>query len=278
MSTLQKNLRQPLLYIAVIITCILLVFPVYWMLNTSLAPATQLRVFPPRFFQVDPQWNIFNIVLFERPMLTWLLNSTLVALAATFISMVVSVLAGYSLSRYRVRGSREVGIFILTSRMLPATLVVIPLFVFFRQLDLIGSLWSLVIAHVTFIIPFATWMLKGYFDSIPIDLEESAMIDGCNPISALFRVILPISSPGIAATALYGFILSWDDFVFARTFLASQQTAWTVPVGVSTIKGEYITGWNEVMAAALIGALPILLMYLFLERYLVGGLSAGAVK
>ena len=211
-------------------------------------------------------------------MALWLVNSTLVALVSSFISLVVSILAGYSLSRFIVRGSHTMGIFILTSRMLPGTLMVIPLFVLMRQLDLLGSYWSLIIAHTTFITPFATWMLKGYFDSIPQDLELAAMIDGCNPLTALWRVVLPISLPGIAATTLYGFILSWSDFLYARTFLANATDAWTVPIGVASMKGEFIVDWNLIMAGALVGSLPIIIMYFFLERYLVGGLSAGAVK
>jgi multiple sugar transport system permease protein len=191
--------------------------------------------------------------------------------------MVISTLAGYSLSRYAVPGSRGMGIFLLTSRMLPSTLLVIPLFVFFRQLGVINDLRSVIIANTTFTIPFATWMLKGYFDSVPKELEEAAMIDGCNPLSALAQVVLPISAPGLAATALYSIILAWDEFLFARTFLTSN-SVWTVTVGLGSFKGEYITYWNEVMAAALIGTVPIILAFLFLERYLVSGLAAGAYR
>ncbi len=141
-----------------------------------------------------------------------------------------------------------------------------------------GDYKSVIISHATFIIPFATWMLKGYFDSIPRDLEEAAMIDGCNPLTALFRVILPLSLPGLAATTLYGFILSWNDFLFSKTLLATSQSSWTVTLGVSTLKGEYTTPWNDIMAASLITALPIIIIYFFLEKYMVSGLTAGAVK
>jgi multiple sugar transport system permease protein len=273
-----RRLNKPVLYLSVIVVCVLIIFPIYWMFTTSLAPVSQLRAFPPRFFPVDPQWSVYQFLFAERPMARWLFNSTKVALLSTAISLTVSVLAGYSLSRFRVWGTRSVGIFILTSRMLPSTLLIIPLFVMMRQLGLLGSHWSLVLAHVTFIIPFATWMLKGYFDSLPRELEEAAMMDGCNPLSALTRVILPISAPGIAATTLYGFILSWSDFLFARTFLANASEAWTVPVGIATFKGEYIIDWNVIMAGALVGTIPIVIIYLFLERFLVGGLSAGAIK
>lgn len=267
-----------LLYAAVIGVCALVMFPIYWMFATSLSPASKLRSFPPVFLPEQPQWQIYWQVLTERPLLLWLGNSTLAALAATLLSLSVSVLAAYSLSRYRIRGGPSLGLFILVSKMLPATLLVIPLFAIFREIGLIGSLWSIILAHSTLIIPFSTWMLKGYFDSIPRELEQAAMIDGCGPVSALFRVILPVAAPGLAATALYGFVLSWADYVFARTFLTAEQTAWTANVGIATLKGEYITGWNEVMAAAMLAALPVILIYLFLERYLVGGLTAGAEK
>jgi multiple sugar transport system permease protein len=267
-----------LLYATVIGVCALVMFPIYWMFTTSLSPASQLRTFPPVFFPEAPQWQVYWSILTERPLLLWLGNSTFAAVAATLLSLSVSVLAAYSLSRYRVRGGPSLGLFILVSKMLPATLLVIPLFAIFREIGLIGSLWSIVLAHATLIIPFSTWMLKGYFDSIPRELEQAAMIDGCGPLSALFRVVLPVAAPGLAATALYGFVLSWADYVFARTFLTAEQTAWTANVGIATLKGEYITGWNEVMAAAMLAALPIILIYLFLERYLVGGLTAGAEK
>ena len=192
--------------------------------------------------------------------------------------MSVSILAAYGLSRFRVRGGPSLGLFILVSKMLPATLLVIPLFAIFRELKLIGSLWSIILAHSTLIVPFSTWMLKGYFDTIPREMEQAALVEGCSPIGAMIRVVLPVSAPGLAATALYGFVLSWSDFAFARTFLTSSQSNWTANVGIATFKGEYITDWNEVMAASLMAAVPIMIVYIFLERFLVSGLTAGAEK
>ena len=267
-----------ILYAVVITVIIVLVFPLYWMFNTSLAPATQLRRFPPVFVQPEPTLAAYQAIFAERPIGVWLRNSAVVALASTALSMFVSILAGYSISRIRARGSQAIGLFFLMSRMLPSTLIIIPLFVSFRQLQLIGDLRSLVLAHATFITPFAVWMLKGYFDTIPAELEDAAMIDGCTPLTALLRVVLPLSAPGLAATTLYGFVLSWNDFVFARTFLVANQKAWTVNVGVASLKGEYLTEWNEIMAGSLIAMLPIVLAYLFLERYLVSGLTAGSTK
>ena len=266
------------LYAAVLLTCAILLFPVYWLVVTALSTNLELKQLPPTFWPQTPQWKTFEKVFVERPIPLWLWNSTLVALGSVSLSMMVSVLAGYSLSRFSPRGGHSLGLFILTAKMLPATLLVIPLFGIFRQVGLIGSLWSLVIAHSTLIIPFSTWMLKGYFDTIPRELEQAAMVDGCSPLSAMVRVILPIATPGLAATALYAFVLSWSDYAYARTFLTNQQNAWTANLGITTLKGEYVTDWNEVSAAAVFIALPIIVIYLFLERYLVGGLTAGAEK
>jgi multiple sugar transport system permease protein len=274
----RKTTRHVLLYALVVLTCAILVFPIYWLVVTALSEPSQLRQLPPSFWPAEPRWGVFGQIMAERPILLWLGNSALAAIGAVAISMVVSVLAGYSLSRFRVRGGQSLGLFILTAKMLPATLLVIPLFGIFRNLELIGSLWSIILAHATLIIPFTTWMLKGYFDTIPRELEQAAMVDGCSPLGALVRVILPVSAPGLAATALYGFVLSWSDYAYARTFLTNAQGNWTANLGITTMKGEYISNWSDISAASILVALPILAIYLFLERYLVGGLTAGAEK
>jgi multiple sugar transport system permease protein len=271
-------LQQAFLYAGVILTCAILIFPIYWLVVTALSQPDQLRQLPPNFWPAEPRWGVFAKIFEERPILLWLGNSALAAIGAVSISMVVSVLAGYSLSRFRVRGGENLGLFILTAKMLPATLLVIPLFGIFRTFGLIGSMWSVILAHATLIIPFTTWMLKGYFDTIPRELEQAAMVDGCSPLGALFRVILPVSAPGLAATALYGFVLSWSDYAYARTFLTSAQGNWTANLGITTMKGEYISNWADISAASILVALPILLIYLFFERYLVGGLTAGSDK
>lgn len=270
--------QTALLYLTVLVAMAIILFPIYWLLVTALASTDELSGLPPTFVPSDPNWGIFSQVLEERPIILWLSNSAIVAVGSVVLSMIVSVMAGYSLSRFRVRGGQSMGLFILTAKMLPATLLVIPLFAVFRNLGMIGSLWTVVIAHSTLIIPFTTWMLKGYFDTIPRELEQAAMVDGCSPISAMIRVVLPISTPGLAATALYAFVLSWADYAYARTFLQGEQSNWTANMGIATMRGEYTTNWNEISAAAVFVAIPIMLIYLFLERYLVGGLTAGAEK
>ena len=255
-----------------------LVFPIYWLFITAISAPDQLRVLPPRFWPDPPRFGVFGQILRDRPILLWLSNSALAAIGSVILSMTVSILAGYSLSRFRVRGGPSLGLFILTAKMLPATLLVIPLFGIFRTIDLIGSLWSIILAHATLIVPFTTWMLKGYFDTIPQELEQAAMVDGCSPLGAMVRVILPVSAPGLAATALYGFVLSWSDYAYARTFLTNAQSNWTANLGITTMKGEYISNWADISAASILVALPVLIIYLFLERYLVGGLTAGAEK
>lgn len=203
-----KQRRLLFLYSGVVVVCLFLFFPVYWLFVTALSDPTELRVLPPNFWPKQLEWSVFPKVMTERPLAEWLVNSTIAALASVALSMAVSIFAGYSLSRYRFFASHSMGLFILTAKMLPATLLVIPLFGIFRGFNLIGSMWSIILAHASLIVPFSTWMLKGYFDTVPRELEQSAQVDGCSPLGALFRVILPVSLPGLAATALYGFVLS----------------------------------------------------------------------
>lgn len=270
--------RRAGLGFAVTAVCAATVFPVYWMIVTALSDAASIRSYPPTFLPAAPTWAAFRAVLVDRPMLAWLANSLVIALAATAASMVVSVLAAYSLSRYRSRVGHAVALSVLVSKMIPTTLLVIPLYVLFRRLGLVGTLGSAAIAHCTLTIPFAVWMLKAYFDSIPFELEEAAMVDGCTPLQSLRRIVLPVSLPGLGATALYAFILSWNEFAFSRTLLIGDPASWTVTVGIASIRGEYIVSWNEIMAASAIAALPIIAVFLCLERFFVAGLTAGAQR
>jgi multiple sugar transport system permease protein len=266
------------LYSGVILVCAVTAFPIYWMIVTALSDAASIRSYPPSFWPSPITFDAFRLAFTERPMLGWLQNSVAVSLAATAASLLVSIFAAYSLSRYRSRVGTTVGLTVLVSKMIPTTLLVIPLFVLFKNMGMIASLSSVVIAHCTLTIPFAIWMLKAYFDSIPIELEEAAQVDGCTPLGTLWRIVLPVSLPGLGATALYAFILSWNEFAFARTLLISNPPNWTVTVGIASIKGEYIISWNEVMAASAIAAVPIIVVFMFLERYFVAGLTAGAQK
>ncbi|MBB3595063.1 multiple sugar transport system permease protein [Rhizobium sp. BK529] len=266
------------LYTTVVFTVVMILFPIYWLIVTALSTTDELYRLPPTFWPQDAQWGIFARVWAAKPILLWLWNSMLAAFGSVGLSMLVSVSAGYALSRYSMRGGATMGLFILTAKMLPATLLVIPLFSIFSSFGLVGSLWTLVLAHSTMIIPFAVWMLKGYFDTIPRELEQAAMVDGCSPVGAMVRVVLPIATPGLAATALYAFVLSWADYAYARTFLVNSPDNWTANLGITTMQGEYVTYWNDIAAASIFIALPIIVIYLFLERYLVGGLTAGAEK
>ncbi|WP_201285487.1 ABC transporter permease subunit [Chelativorans xinjiangense] len=270
--------RKLAIYTGVAATSAVLLFPLYWMLVTALSPRTRLREFPPRLWPEEPQWDVFHDLLATQPFGRWMWNTSLVALSTMILSLSVSVLAAYALSRHKLRGGQSLGLFILTAKMLPATLMVIPFFVIFRSVGLVGSLWSVVLAQSTLIVPFATWMLKGYFDTIPDELEQAALVDGCSPLGTIWRIVLPVAAPGLAATALYAFVLSWSDFLYARTFLTTSQSKWTLNLGIATLKGEFITDWNVIMAGSLMAAAPIIVVYLFLERFLVGGLTAGAQK
>jgi ABC-type glycerol-3-phosphate transport system permease component len=189
----------------------------------------------------------------------------------------LGALGGYALSRFRFKGSEGAGYLILVTQMLPTTLTVIPIYLIFKSLALLDTRTGLVIAYTTFALPYCLWMMKGFFDTIPRDIEEAAQMDGCSRVSSLFRVVLPLSIPGLVATSLFAFILAWDEYLFGITLLRSAETR-TIAVGIATFIGEYGTPWDLIMTTSVIATIPVLLMFLFLQRYLLQGLTAGAVK
>src|SRR5207249_4827751 len=192
----------------------------------------------------------------RKPLGRWLGNSLLVTLGATMLSLVIAALAGYSLSRFRTRAQEWTGLTLLFTKMLPGSLIVIPFFIMASTFHLIDSLFALMLANAAIGVPFATWMLKGFFDGIPRELEQAAMIDGCGHLTALLYVILPLARPGLAACAIYLAILSWSDFVFART-LINDQARWTVTTGLVSFIGEHGIDWPALMAAGLVSMLPM---------------------
>lgn len=273
-----QKARRIGMYALIILAVVILAFPLYWMVVTSFTTRSALlenvRVLPKLG---NMTWSNFTKILEAHPILTWFGNSIFVTAFSTIVAIIVSTMAAYSMSRYKYKSTNFLGFFLLVVRMLPETLLVVPLYMMFTNMKLINNYASLIISNITFIIPFSTWMMKGYFDSIPNTLEEAARIDGCSRLQAVRRVIVPLATPGIAATATYSAILGWSEFLFARTFI-TQPDKWTITVGISSLMGEYTIIWGEVMAAAAISIIPIALVFIFLEKYMVAGVTAGAVK
>jgi multiple sugar transport system permease protein len=260
-------------------TVAIVLLPIYWMIVTSLLPSSiVLSRHPPLLPPLEHvSLDAFAGVFRRRPVLTWILNSTLVAVGSTIVSLVIATLAGYSLSRWQTRAQKVAGAALLLTKMLPGSLIVVPFFVMFTTAHLIDTRAALVAANVAVGVPFATWMMKGFFDTLPRELEQAAAIDGCTPLQALWYVILPLARPGLAACAIYLAIVAWSEFVFART-LVTKADLWTVTVGLQSFVGEYLVDWPALMAAGVVSLAPMLVLFLLLEPFLVSGLTSGAVK
>jgi multiple sugar transport system permease protein len=259
--------------------CVVLLFPLYWMVLTAILPtsATLSRepALLPAWSALD--WSAFAAAFARKPLATWLLNSLLVSLGATLISLVIAALAGYSLSRFRTPAQQWTGLTLLLTKMLPGSLVVIPFFIMASTFHLIDSLFALMLANAAVGVPFATWLLKGFFDGIPRELEQAAMLDGCGHLGAFLRVVVPLARPGLAACAIYLAILSWSDFVFART-LINDQSHWTITTGLVSFIGEHGVDWPALMAAGVISLAPMVVLFMLLEPFLVSGMTAGSQR
>jgi len=256
-----------------------ILFPLYWMLVSAMLPSELVLTRTPPLFP-DPRqltFDAFEAVLLRRPLLTWVTNSALVAFGSVAISLVAATLAGYSLSRFRSAAQEVAGLTLLVGKMLPGSLVVIPLFIMAATFHLIDSRFALMLANASVGVPFATWMMKGFFDGIPKDLDAAARVDGCGRLGVLWHVILPIARPGIGACSIYLFIVSWADFVFVRT-LVNKPNLWTVTVGLASFMGEHSVDWPQLMAAGTLSTIPMLILFLVFEPFLLEGMVSGAVK
>ncbi|HWA18418.1 MAG TPA: ABC transporter permease subunit [Devosia sp.] len=256
---------------------IFVVFPFYWVIVTSFKTTPQIFERRSIFWPDPPTLEQYRSLITESPFLIWLKNSVLVAAGSTAISVVFAALAAYALTRLKFLGAGLLTTLILITYLLPGTLLFIPLYETLSNLGLINSYGSLLTTYPTFLMPFATWVLIGYFRSIPVELEEAAMIDGANRLYAFVRITLPLAAPALLSVALFAFTNAWNEFLFAFVFITSESLR-TLPIGLQSMVVGDILPWGELMAASLLTAVPVALLYMYTQRYLVGGLTVGAVK
>ncbi len=254
-------------------------FPFYWMLISSFKANPELyNLKANRLWIAQPTLDQFRDLFAKTEILRWMFNSFFVSFLTAFISMTFGIMAGYALARLKFPGAQAFGLATFITYLVPTTLIFIPLARVVQALGLSNSIWALVVTYPTVLIPFCTWMLIAYFKSIPKDMEECAMIDGCSRIGAMVRIVLPMAIPGVIFSAMFSFTLSWNEFVYALTFI-SDTTHKTMSVAVPTelIRGDAYF-WGELMAASLLGSVPVALLYSFFMDYFVSGLTAGALK
>jgi multiple sugar transport system permease protein len=254
-------------------------FPFYWMALSSFKANPELyNLRANRLWIAAPTLEQFRELFAKTAVLQWLLNSFFVSFLTSMISMGFGIMAGYALARLKFPGAEAFGLATFITYLVPTTLIFIPLASVVQWLGLSNSIWSLVATYPTFLIPFCTWMLIAYFKSIPKDMEECAMIDGCTRIGAMIRIVLPMAIPGVIFSAMFSFTLSWNEFVYALTFISSTtQKTMSVAVPTELIRGDAYF-WGELMAASLLGSVPVALLYSFFMDYFVSGLTAGALK
>jgi multiple sugar transport system permease protein len=270
--------RVVTVYLPLGVFLFVLLFPFYWMVITALKPNEELLSHEGNPFWVhSPTLVHVKKLLFDTAYPDWLWNTVLVSVVATFLSLVASVLAAYAIERLRFRGARYVGMSIFLAYLVPPSILFIPLAAVVYRLQLFDTRLALILTYPTFLIPFCTWLLMGYLRSIPFELEECALIDGASRLQILGKIILPLAVPGLISAGIFAFTLSWNEFIYALTFISSSEVK-TVPIGVITelVEGD-VYHWGPLMAGALFGSLPVVLLYSLFVEYYVSGMT-GAVK
>lgn len=273
----RSRLVATLVYAFLAVVGVFVLFPFLWMILTSLKQETEALRIPVTWLPQTPTLEAYVTMWFRKNYATYFLNSTVVAISTAIISTFLGAMAGYGFSRFTLRGRGLLMGFVLTTQMLPGVLVVGPYFQILSSLGLYDTRTGLVIAFLTICLPFATWMLKGFIDGVPVELDEAAIIDGAGRFGVFFRIVLPLISPGMVATILFAFLLAWGDLLWVQT-LTNSEAMVTVTLAIARTVQEFFVKWPELMAGALMGGVPGIVLYLLMQRWLVQGLTAGAIK
>ena len=273
----RTRLRQLLeVELPVLLIVVFALAPYVWMVLTSVKPSSAIATFPVQYLPAEPTLEHYRVLLARTSFLRNLLDSLVVAVGAVVLGLGVSVPAAYAFSRFRFAGRSGLLVFFLTINMVPVVMLIIPLFVLMRQLGLIDTFVGVVMGHATFAIPFSVWMMTSYFNALPAELDEAALVDGATRWQTIRHVVLPLAMPGIVTTGIYIFVNSWNEYLFAM--MLSGQSIKTVTVALQSFIGEFTVQWGLLTAGGTLIAIPVTLLFLVIQRRLVGGLTAGAVK
>lgn len=272
-------MKRTFKYLAIVSALLATLAPIYWMITISFKREVDQFAVPPKWFLFSPTLEHYADAFLARSFGQYLLNSLFVAVVSTASALIIGTLAAYALARFRLPQNldRHLALWILSTRMFPAIVTAVPLFLIMRDLRLVNTRLSLIIVYTAFNLPFVVWMMRGFFAEVPRDLEEAALVDGDSRLGAFRRVVLPLVTPGLAATAVFCLIVSWNEFLFALV-LTQTDAAMTLPVGIAGRVTQYGIKWGAMSAAAVVAMVPILAFALSVQKYLVRGLSLGAVK
>jgi arabinogalactan oligomer/maltooligosaccharide transport system permease protein len=266
-----------LTHLFLVFFCLATIYPILQIVTVSLRPADRLYSTSLALIPDGATLKAYRAILFEKPFLHWMLNSFLVSITVTLFGVTLASTAAYAFSRFRFPGWRPALYAFLLTQLFPATMLMLPLYVLMKTFGLLDTFAGLVVAYSATALPFCVWTMKGYYDTIPVELEQAALIDGCGYWSAFWRVTLPLATPALAITALFSFMSAWSEFLVAR-IVVNSQALYTLPLGLESLAGQFQTEWANYAAGSLLVCVPVMILFVLLNRYLVSGLSLGGVK
>lgn len=278
-SRTKGNIQRIGAYATIAVALVITLFPVYWIAANSFKYDIDIFSIPPQWVPSNPTLKHYHAAFIERPFLIYALNSLIIAVSTTLVSVVFGSMAGYALARFQYPGRwrYQISFWILSTRMMPPIVTIIPLYIAFNYLGMLNTKPAVIIAYTAFNLPFATWMMKSYFQDLPVELEEAAMVDGDTRWGAFLHVALPLARPGLAATAIFCLIISWNEFLLALVLTLTERSQ-TLPIGIAGRVTQYSTYWGEISAAGFTACIPIMIFAFIVQKHLVRGISFGAVK
>lgn len=270
-------LRKGGVIVALVAGAVFAGFPVLWMALSSFKANTEIFEYPPRLITENFSFDAYTTIVTDPVKMRFFVNSYVVALSVTALTLLVAILAAYAFSRYEFPGKRALNVIVVSVQAVPPITLLIPYFGLVVTLKLYNTYPGLILTYMVFTLPYAIIMMTGYFNTLPRELDEAVKVDGAGPLTALWRVLVPIAVPGIVSVGIYTFMIAWNEYLFALTLTRTEDMR-TVPIGIQLLMGQHSYEWSEMMAMSIMGCIPVLLLFLFFQRYFIGGMTAGAVK